>query len=71
MVLQSLVPYPRARSYVLQLHRDCTVAGGRLHGRIVHLSSGEGAEFSSAQDLLEWLRAHAAQPASAPTRSGS
>ena len=60
MVLQSLPPYPQARSYVLQLHRECAPAQGGLHGRIEHLSSGEAVEFSSAEALLEWLRSHIA-----------
>ncbi|TFZ05965.1 hypothetical protein EZ313_04755 [Ramlibacter henchirensis] len=71
MVLQSHTPYPQARSYVLRLHRDCDPAEGRLHGRIEHLVSGSGVEFSSAQDLVDWLRSHAAAGTSSCPRSSS
>lgn len=71
MVLQVQTPYPQARSYVLRLHRDCAPDQARLHGRIEHLSSGHGAEFSSAQDLLDWLLAHAAATPGPSPRSSS
>lgn len=70
MVLNSHPIYPSAGRYVLRLHRDSRRQEGRLAGRIEHVSSGDGAEFASADELVDWLSRHSAQAgdaAQAPT----
>jgi hypothetical protein len=60
MVLHTLPSYPQSRAYVLQLHRDAGTPQGELLGRIVHIVSGQTAEFGSAGALVEWLAAQLA-----------
>ena len=59
MMLNSLPIYPSAGRYVLRLHRDARPQAGVLAGRIEHVSSGDGADFTSAAELLAWLAGHA------------
>ena len=60
MVLNPHPIYPSAGRYVLRLHRDSRRQHGQLFGRIEHVASGEGMDFASAADLLDWLARHAA-----------
>jgi len=60
MILHTVPTYPQSRAYVLQLHRDAGGPPGALLGRVVHIVSGETAEFRSGAALLEWLAAQLA-----------
>jgi hypothetical protein len=66
MVLHTLPSYPQSRAYVLQLHRDAAGQPDVLLGRIVHIASGDSAEFASGAALLAWLRARLAAAPAAP-----
>jgi hypothetical protein len=55
MVLHTQPTYPQSRAYVVQLHRDAGAPAGALLGRVVHIVSGETAEFASGRALLDWL----------------
>lgn len=59
MVLNPHPIYPSAGRYVLRLHRDARPQQGQLSGRIEHVTSGDGTDFGSAADLLDWLTRHA------------
>lgn len=60
MSLQSIATFPTRLSYVLKLHPDADLAGGRLIGRVEHIASGEFVEFISSAELLAWLARHSA-----------
>jgi hypothetical protein len=60
MNLRSTPNFPSTRCYVLKLHRDATPADGRLQGRLEHIASGEHVDFTSGDDLLNWVARHAA-----------
>lgn len=53
--------YPSAGRYVLRLHRDAAPQAGHLAGRIEHVTGGEGIDFATGAQLLDWLAAHAAK----------
>jgi len=61
MTLNPHPSYPAAGGYVLRLHRDARPAAGHLVGRIEHVTSGDNADFSSGEQLLEWLTQHVTQ----------
>ena len=61
MVLNPHPTYPSAGRYVVRLHRDSCRQQGRLFGHVEHVASGDGMEFASAAELLDWLSRHAAQ----------
>lgn len=68
MTLNPLPDYPSSASYVLKLHRDAQPRQGQLNGRVVHMASGDSADFASAEALLAWLLLHAAEhPPVTPT----
>ena len=53
--------YPKARAYVLKLHRDAHPASGRFVGRLENVTTGEQFVFGSAEELLACLaRDHSA-----------
>jgi hypothetical protein len=60
MVLNPHPIYPSAGRYVLRLHRDSQPQHGQLLGRIEHVASGDGTDFTGAADLVAWLARHAA-----------
>lgn len=60
MVLNPHPIYPSAGRYVLRLHRDSRPQQGQLFGRIEHVTGGDGTDFTSAAELLDWLTRHAA-----------
>ena len=71
MVLNPHPIYPSAGCFVLRLHRDARPRQGQLFGRIEHVASGEGTDFASAAELLDWLARcaeHECDRAQAPGR---
>ncbi len=58
-MLDSQPIFPVAGAYVLQLHRDARTEDGHWIGRIEHVASGESFEFTTREDLVAWLTAHA------------
>ena len=52
--------FPSAGGYVLKLHRDAMPQHGSLCGRVVHMASGESADFANGEQLIDWLLQHAA-----------
>ena len=58
-MLDSQPIFPVAGAYVLQLHRDARTEDGHWIGRIEHVASGESFEFTTREDLVTWLIAHA------------
>jgi len=55
MTLDPKQSYPSQHHYVLKLHRTAQPDGGRLVGRLEHLSSGRQIEFRSSNELLSCL----------------
>lgn len=53
MVLNPESKYPNRRAYVLKLRGDATP--GALAGRLENLVTGRQLDFSSAQELLDFL----------------
>ncbi|MCY1264093.1 hypothetical protein D9M68_522000 [compost metagenome] len=53
---------PGARSYVLKLHRDVS-ADGEIFGRLENLVSGRQFDFSTGQEMLDFLLAEVKKPA--------
>jgi hypothetical protein len=72
MTLNPHPTFPATGQYVLRLHHDTDPLGGRLSGRIQHVSSGDSVDFACGADLLEWLQRHAAQqrPSATPPSEG-
>lgn len=68
MTLNPLPDYPSSASYVLKLRRDARPQQGLLSGRVVHIASGDSADFASADALLAWLLQHAASHPPAPSQ---
>jgi hypothetical protein len=70
MTLNPVSPFPSSGGYVLKLHRDAQPAQGELRGRVVHLASGDTADFASSAQLVEWLQQHAALTLSSHPQPG-
>ena len=66
MTLNPNPSYPAAGGYVLRLHRDAEPAAGQLIGRIEHVASGDNADFTSGEQLLDWLAQHARRVQAGP-----
>jgi hypothetical protein len=61
MSLNSSPHFPSVGGYVLKLHRDAMPQHGQLCGRVVHIATGDCADFANAEQLIDWLLQHAAQ----------
>lgn len=49
--------YPVDRSFILEIHRDATLADAVWIGRAEHIASGAAKRFSDTADLLRFLAA--------------
>jgi len=49
--------YPVDRSFILEIHRDATLADTGWIGRAEHIASGAAKRFSDTADLLRFLAA--------------
>ncbi len=47
--------YPANRAFVIEIHRDATVADGGFSGRVEHLTSARVLRFSDLESLLRFL----------------